>query len=329
MPPSYADHVREWARDLESDLDLPRARELIEYFAEHLFHEYKPTKTPGDRVFLDRLSDWLNSATDDDDRRVMFQLVTHILFVGTNEFDCLYQAAFNGPIARWLIDSTGLPLGSAQLSDALRVSERETWFCAITDSMQISEFYHINNIEGTALRPVWRTLAEFADKETPARIDEYMRTAGFRRIVLLEDFVGSGTQMAKAVLFAARLPSRFPVLLCPLLICPKGVDKANRLVRTIPHLRFEPVVRIPRELCLGKAPVPGENRFFPALRQAVERQHPRLVNPATRYEPYGFKDTGALVVMHTNTPNNTLPLVHHSSVANQPWSALFRRSSRT
>ncbi len=328
MTLSYADRVREWSRDSESDVDLPLMRDQIEYFAEFLFHEYKPMKSPGDKAFLDRFSDWLSSATDDSDRKIMFQLVTHLLFVGTNEFDCLYQAAFNGPIARWLLDSTNELLDSPDVVIGLRKAEKETWFCAITDSMQISEFYHLNNIEGTPLRPSWRTLAEFADDTTPEKIDAYMQKHGFRRLVLLEDFVGTGTQMAKAVLFAARLPSKFPVLFSPILICPKGIAKAKELTAAHSHLSFEPVVAIPDDMCLSKDQVEGESEFFSSLRTTVVRQHTALVNPLCQYEPFGFMDTGSLVVMHTNTPNNTLPIVHHSSVSNDPWSPLFRRSSR-
>lgn len=328
MSQTYAQMARTWAAEDDSPVDFSLVCEQVEYFAANLFHEYKPTKAPREKRFLDRLSDWLNSAPDEVDRKVLLQLVTHLFFLGSDEFETLYQAAFDGPVARWLIDALRLKVDQASAQTRLRAAMRHTWFCAITDSMQISEFYHLNHIEGVEIRPVWRTLYEFRTDDIVERIDEYLNKKEFKRIVLLEDFVGSGNQMKHAVEFVASLPSQPSVLLCPMVICPKGADRARTLAERIDHLTYSPVLELPQPMFLSKSPGPEEDSFMQELRDTVTRLHPQLKKPKCRYPPFGFRDTGALVVMHTNCPNNTLPVIHHSSRDGQPWSPLFRRSER-
>ncbi|MCY2990860.1 MAG: hypothetical protein NTY19_23735 [Planctomycetota bacterium] len=329
MGSSYVEKAREWAREADNTADYAGILEQIEYLAHILFHEYKPSKAAGEKPILDRLTDWLNCAELECDQKTLFRLVPELLFVGSQEFDCLYQAAFNGPIARWLLDQEGLQLDASRTPKRLRKAEQTTWFCAITDSMQIAEFYHLNHIEGVDVRPVWHTLRKFLTEDAVQKLDAHMRTQGFRRIVLLEDFVGTGTQMEGAVRFAAALPGRFPILLCPLVICPKGAEKARDLQREIGHLTFSPVFELPESAFLSSLPVEQETGFMKELREAVIRLQPRLINPKCKYGPFGFRRTGALVVLHTNCPNNTLPIIHHLSSGGDPWTPLFRRSERT
>ena len=42
---------------------------------------------------------------------------------------------------------------------------------------------------------------------------------------------------------------------------------------------------------------------------------------------FGFKETGASFVSYSNTPNNTLPLIHHRPTTGG-WHPLFPRSAR-
>ena len=43
------------------------------------------------------------------------------------------------------------------------------------------------------------------------------------------------------------------------------------------------------------------------------------------YGPFGWRRTGGLIVLHTNTPNNTIPLIHNNS---RTWKPLFKRHKR-
>jgi hypothetical protein len=333
IPTGISERISEWNRDLDRKANYVEIQERIEYLAEKLFDEFEPTQAAGQARFDDRLGAWLDSAADIEDQKTLFRLVAELLFVGRREFESLYQAALNGPIARWLIDSTDLQLNDADLSAKLREGLRHTWFCPITDSMPIASFYHFNRLEGVDLRPDWRTLEHFADSQ---KVVEYMRTEKpykprFDRLVLLEDFVGSGDQMHRAATFAANLPGHIPVLICPMLICPHGAVRGRDLEHQFStQVRFEPIVEISADWILSREAVPGESQFLSNLREVVERLHPRVMGSDYRTAvdsgAFGWKGTGSLVVLYSNCPNNTPPIVHHDS--DGPWKALFPRSER-
>ncbi len=45
------------------------------------------------------------------------------------------------------------------------------------------------------------------------------------------------------------------------------------------------------------------------------------------YGPFGWEETGSSIATYSNTPNNTLPIVHHQP-PNKAWTPLFPRSAR-
>jgi hypothetical protein len=322
--------INRWCMDIDDANILIPIYEQIRYLSDTRFIQYHPTLSPHPD-FLIRLRDWINNPTDEGDQKTLFRLVPHIFFIGTTEFESLYRAAFKGPLLRWLIDLLNLDFSDPNFETQLQTAVCSSWFCPISDSMNIAAFYHVNNIAGMDLRPDWRTLAKLGDQN---RIIQYMRDCGVERLVLLEDFVGSGSQMIAAVEFAANLPTRFPILLTPLIIAPTGVQTAQQLESRFSNLTFLP------NLCLGDAALiyeainPGEHQLFPSVRDVAVRLYSQLcggtaIYGASPYGPFGFNPVtphaAALVVMHTNCPDNTLSLVHYRSAS---WNALFPRSSR-
>src|SRR5205807_3580729 len=93
----------------------------------------------------------------------------------------------------------------------------------------------VNNIEGADLRPDWRTLATFAE---PQRVKAYMDTNRLQRVVLLEDFVGTGTQMTTSVNFASTIPGAPSVLVLPLITAPGGVAVGSALSSSFSNISF-------------------------------------------------------------------------------------------
>ena len=135
--------------------------------------------------------------------------------------------------------------------------------------------------------------------------------------------------MKSAVEFAAQLPSRFPVLLVPILVCPGGVRMFMKEVkRPHRHVQFSPVLELPDSVFVSEVAVDGEPDYIGQLRDALDRLHPCVMGSGDNhdYGPFGFRETGSQVVMYTNCPNNTLPIIHHDSDCS--WQALFPRSSR-
>lgn len=325
MPYTVAERVQRWELEPDSEeIGYQRIYDMAEYFAKSRYNQYIPTIGP-DPDFSTRLRDWLDGLHDVKDQKSLFGLIPYIFFITHREFQTLYRAAFKGVITQWLIDTAGIGFDNNSIEGQLVRAEKETWFCPITDSMEIAAFYHANSIEGQDLRPDWYSLTKLGSREN---IISYMQDNDLKRLVLLEDFVGSGDQIAPILEFAASLLSPIPVLAVPLIICPKGVEKGKELIKEFANLQFKPIVPLPEQTCMNPDPVSNEPSVFGSVRELVKRISDHVSgNPIgpKYYGPFGFQDTGALVVTYSNCPDNTLPVIHYRSSS---WEPLFPRSSR-
>lgn len=359
MPRTIAEIVRTWSRQYNptatSSFDINTASQeemdkalaaagndypskyerivsQIDHLTTVLYDDYEITQYPPHQKYHYRLRDWLENVNDAEAQKTLFELAPRIFFIGRKEYLSLYHTAFNGPIARWLIDQTNINVSSDDAQSSLQSSLSSTWFCAITDSMKIASFYHINQLEGTDLRPDFRVLTQFAEA---TEVTDYMdeQTPKLERIVLLEDFVATGKQMREAVCFASTLQetSPIPVLLCPLVICRSGYKRAQSLVSKLSHLSFEPTLVLDDSVVLPQCESENEDEFLQRLRAVVKNTYTFVKgnSPSNLDGPFGFgagdEKGGLMLVLCTNCPDNTLPLIHHQS--NQ-WHPLFPRSSR-
>lgn len=302
----------------------------IAFHSENRYWQFTPTQA-GLRPFMDRLYRWVrNEGLTLDDTAVLLRVVPEVQFIDRDEMMALYRAAFSGPIKRWLFDVLSLTFAGpeADRTTALLDGVDTTWFCAITDSLDIAQFHHANQISGKDHRPSWRILKAFGDQD---RIRTYMRNESVARLVLLEDFVGSGTQASGPLVFAAKTLPEYDVLFVPLIITIDGLQRVRDAVAAYPRVRVEPVFAIPRHVQVREEPEPNEPRFVADLRDLVGRTFERIKEPLPPdseplVEAFGFGKVGTLLVMHTNCPNNTVPLIWRRS---PEWQALFPRVVRT
>ncbi len=330
MITNVADQAYEWSRDISSrgtagEVDYEEVLEQINYLADVLYCEYEPAKTAGTKNFGDRLLDWLNGVDDPASQKLLFRLVPELFFVGQDAMDSLYQAAFHGPIARWLIDRLPGALDDPTLPNRLQEAVATTWFCEITDSMRIAKFYKLNNIRGHALRASWMTLSTLADRD---KIIAYMRERHLVRIVMLEDFVGAGQQMEPMIRFAATLPGSPPILVCPMLTCAAGVTSGRALEVDYPHVTFEPSFVLPQRCCLTRKPGDREPALHASLRPLLTSLYGKVHGTKQTqplYGAFGSCEIGALAVLYSNCPDNVPPIIHHDS---DSWHAIFPRASR-
>lgn len=289
----------------------------------YLFADYEPTY--GGPNFQDRLTAWLDSAGTEADQQLLFQMLGDLYFAGQDEFSVLYRDAFDGPVMWWLTEVASIDLLANDAPERIETAVRETWFCPVTDSMQIARFHHVNRLEGHDLRPDWRTLAELGSVE---KIRQHMRVNRLSHLVLLEDFIGTGTQALRAVGFAAELSAELDVLLVPLVITDRGYERVASVVAEHPRFAVQPVAVLPPSSVLSHGPQAGEDGARKLYRDLLRRLTP-LINPPGRdadERAFGYGKLGALFVMHTNCPNNAPPAFHFD---NSPtWSPLFPRSSR-
>ena len=156
--------------------------------------------------------------------------------------------------------------------------------------------------------------------------------------MLLEDFVGGGSQSLAAVKFASTHIDDLEVLFVPMIICPDGAENARLLEGQLNasrpgSLSFDPVLELPKLAFF----TPTDSSFSvaetTALRDLITATYSMVSGGVVNGKPYhgyGFppnKPTGGLVVMFTNTPDNTLPLIHWRP-ANAAWQPVFPRHSR-
>ena len=306
---------------------MPAAQVLeeIRYLAELRFWQYTPTLR---ERFEDRVYKWLSmSGLALDGLESLLRLIPFLQFIDRDDMLALYRSALNGPIAQWLIDLTDLNFGDQELDSQLSKALENTWICPITDSMDIAQFLHVNSLSKHSERPSWKVLTSFG---SPEKILEYVAERGYKRLVLLEDFVRSGTQIAGPVIFAARTLD-LPVLVVPLVVSHLASVKVSRIARRFPKINYRPLFEVPRSAILFRSPEVNEHPLFASMRQIVDDTFYRVAAPVPSdseklTKPFGFCDRfGMFVVLHTNCPNNSLPLLWHNSPT---WTALFPRVSR-
>lgn len=317
---SSTDVLRELSR--EEGFEYRDLVERIHFLCKYgLFDEFEPEI--GHSRFSERLNNWLGGLDSTEHRKLLLGLLENFYFIGREEFDVLYRLAFDEHIFQWL----GRDIDDLSAQNSLEQFEKElahTWFCPVTDSMHISRFHHRNLLAGKPMRPDWKTLESFGSED---RILKFLRRHKIRRLVLLEDFVGSGSQALGAIKYALSLRSAIEILVVPLVVCPSGNVEIAKLAAQEPRLQFSPVLELAPERFLRDRPVVNEPEDFPAVRELLVGLDPRVGGEFQKQNDrvFGFKSTGALVAMHTNTPNNA-PSVFHSQSSD--WDALFPRISR-
>lgn len=325
---------------------LNRILENLRFFGRVKFDPYIPTlysRHPA--AFEERFHRWLvNPGLSADQQRDLFEFAHRIAFFSFEDFTAMFQNAFSGAISRWCMSEARIRLNEpdwrARLDD-----ERfhHTWFCPVTDSLLISVFHHVNAIEGKDRKPAFRELMHFGDATADReknKIHRHIRARKYKRIVLLEDFVGTGGQSFATVEWAVRSLA-MPVLFCPMIIAPEGAAKYRSLKSALDEERrknpdlagfeFEPVFEMGDD-CFSHADGRDPAPLFDRICQLAEEIHRRLSESgqqckegALGYWNAESPQKGASVVMFSNTPNNSLPLIHHGA---DSWSPLFPRVAR-
>ena len=286
----------------------------IRLHGKHRYWQFTPSYVED---FEAGLAAWVfNSRLRQRDQKALLRLVPEIQYFDRDDFIALYRSAFLEQITRWLIDQEKIDfLGDAAAIDtAVRTALKTTWFCPITDSLDIGQFHHVNRIDAKSFRPQWRTLRSFGSEK---RILKFLEKAHLTRLVLLEDFVGSGSQVSAVLRFATDLLPHMDLLFVPLVICERGLEQ---LVRKHPEFDIRPALVIPRQVHVERTPNAHEPTFVSGLRDAIQHTHTAIGEPA-----FGFRDTGVLAVMYTNCPDNA-PAILWKKTSN--WRPLFPRASR-
>ncbi len=309
--------IREWALASGPSDALRENENLIRFLGEWLFTEYQPYPEKAD--FWDRLFLWLDQIgacpTRDEDQRAMFDFIPHLLFAGHRELTAMYRAAYDGPIRRWLIDQGKLPLDDPNLEGELEALRRATWFGSLA-GMDINGFCRVNQITGQSLRPEFRFIAEFLDV---IKLKDQISTQGYKRIVVVEDMIGTGEQFMEALPALASVGGEDPiqVLFVPLFIPPDGLkcvceelSKEEYL-----HITCQPICIHSDAALIHRNEHNGELPTVAKFRKVIHRHG---------NGNFGFGvDYGTLILSYMNCPDNVPEIIHYP-----PKVAIFPRATR-
>lgn len=337
---TIADRVQNWDLSTESPITpqttFGEIHKRISYYHSTHYSQYLPTQSARYPDFEQRLSLWLDNVAEEKHQKLLFELLPRIAFFSREDFVKLHQSAFEGPILRWILETSGISITDPDMNLKLSIeAQKHTWYCPLTDSLRINDFHNVNELGGVDLRPDWRSLASLGD---PSKIFNYMQThrdsqrllTPLKRVVIIEDFIGSGAQASDTVTFIKNFSSFVPVLVVALISCPEGATRW-RAIESPPQFGFVPVIELkPSDMINAtKLTEPG---FEGHIARLARDSYSLVVgndsgNPRP-YSEFGFPKpdgTGAIVSLYANTPANTLPLIQHSS---NTWQAIFPRSAR-
>lgn len=321
--------VNEWAI-ASGDNSFRDINSQMNFFSNELFHDFQPSQSLASN-FKSRLENWLLNLPNEDDRKKLFKILPHIFYVGTKEFNNLFRVAYNEIFAKWLIDVDNIDFDDIEKAkNRLGNSVRECWICPITD-FDIGSFFHINNIPSTdwnEWRPLWEKAAVNPDywQGLLNHINHYR----IKKLVLIEDFVGSGSQSGGMVDFVLNQGLDMDVLLLPLINCPVGDQLFTGMAKHYSRLTYSAVLKPSGNCFVTQVKVDGEPDDFDQFRELIERSYLQVSNgvaPGNEkpYSPFGYRETGGLIVMYTNTPDNSVPSIHWKS---DTWNPIFPRHSR-
>lgn len=343
------DKIRSWDLEVSSEgvatAQYGKILNELEHLSLREWGSYLPAEHP-DNVpnFLERLAGWVGNVAENEDQKLMLEYALQISFFSHNDFTALYQTAFNRIVSGWLLEKSCLSLGSNMDGFQSRIDEllyKKTWYCPVTDSMDVNEFYKVNYLQGIGHRPAFFSLQYIVENQersgdqvadvwirymaNPDSDPSNSQSPALEYIVLLEDFVGSGTQCADAVRWAAENLQK-PVLFIPLIICPKGVDNLRKLESEFNgRLTVRPVIELAKGDLLGPERESYSNWSKSSeMEVLIERSSARA---HFFYAPFGYNDTGCSVVMFSNTPDNSVSLIHDTG-QQKNWNPLFPRVYR-
>jgi hypothetical protein len=200
-------------------------------------------------------------------------------------------------------------------------SLREYRLYSITESFKSADFTNRNNLVGL---PKFDVLTE--DPLVAAqRIPD--QSTGLKGLIILEDFVGTGKQSSSVLQMIAGLRPNWRILFIPLIIVGSVGDAPLAALAAGSAVEVHPVTVLDGSACLRDVPSPEEPEEFAYIRAVVKSTGDRVKRRLNEWDDppdneFGFRGQGAMVVTHHNTPNNTLPLIHHKA---PEWDPLFRR----
>lgn len=323
--------------------DVARERPLLQAMASLKYDTYEQF-SPGLR-FIESLALWLNQF-DPADRPIAYNFVrSSLVFCSEDEMNHLVEVAYQDHLRPILIARSATEqgmnarhIGRVTGAEAFGLLQRQTLFLGLSDGARIDTFRRAN--PDLNHEQIWQTHELSNERVKELRDKLSLHTKGvaqsFRSIILLDDFSASGssyystksdgTPSGKIAKFLRELADDKSALhgICD----PNGIELIILIFmatdQAVTHLRTS----------LSVNPIPGVQKCHVITVQSMpERIKLSRVEDAeafTRvidkyYDPsvfdvhmqrgntedakYGYADCGLPVILHHNTPNNSVAIL--------------------
>jgi hypothetical protein len=303
--------------------------ERIRFLSRRVITKYSPVRVGWD--FCSQVLNWGDKHLEHAERYRLMESLKHFTFINQEQYEALYEEVFTNHILHWLIVSCDInPLSNFfeyQLNEAIE----KTCFCALTDSMDISGFCKTNHL-GHDDKPIIRK-----DWDTSEKCLSFIYSHAYTRLVILEDFVGSGEQSIESMKILEEVFTKvtnIKALFVPLVSCPQSTKRVSAFLNEYNFSGIEvcSVYELPWEYILDPERADNinpPNALLDDLRSSAFGYESRVKGSVGLNYPgaLGFKNTGALFAKYTNCPDNTLPLYNYHD-PNSEWQPLFPRVPR-
>lgn len=326
--------------------DVARERPVLQAMATFKYDEYEQY-SPGMR-FVESLARWL-SQFESVDRSIAYSFIKQrLVFCSTQEMNHLVETTYPDHIRPILLEKVASEnslnryhVGQVVASVAFRLRQRRCLFLGLSDGARIDAFRRGNRELNH--EQIWQTHELSPDRVTEllAKLAEHTKQidpavtepSQFRTIVLLDDFSASGSSYllkkddgsygGKVAKFVHGLSTAPLIRLCH----PEGIElviliymateKAIQHLRStlkgfaangVKEVRIETVQLVPQTIALLR----GDSGDFGRL---IEKYYDHGVFDShfekgkTKDAKYGYADCGLSVVLHHNTPNNSVALL--------------------
>lgn len=300
------------------------ALDLLFFHADLRYGDFIQYTEP-DGPFPYRLERWILNVSSTREQQHMLLMACRIAFFDRVQMASLYRDAYRAivtPILR--TNFTPIDFVSDSYDNMLIAELHKFRMFSLTESFSFPEFYRTNSLGGL---PKSLALTDNASVTNQVLTFDYN---GLNGCLIFEDVVGTGQQAFRILKRALSvIPHDINVWFIPLIAFEKGLavlnDPALNRICVIPALQILASECVPETADLKE---PELNPYFRAL---VKKNAAEVTTPFDEFDEvpanaFGFEGTGALLVTCHNTPNNTLPLIHHKAPA---WNPLFRRVHHT
>jgi hypothetical protein len=297
----------------------------IKFLSERVITKYAPVRVGWD--FGTQVENWGDSILEPIEKYQLMKSLKFFTFLNQEQYEALYEEAFTNQIIHWVIDVSKINPLAASFENDINTAINETCFCALTDSMDISGFCKTNHLNQDD-KPIMRK-----DWDTGKKCLDFISTNHYSRMVILEDFVGTGDQSLLAMDILSEVPN-FSILFAPLAACPQAILRIREYldVNHLVNIDVSPVYELPWDFILDQNRPCGANSPHDLLNELMILAYSYELRVKGSYGQHypgalGYKSTGALFAKYNNCPDNTLPLYNYHGTGTN-WQPLFPRVPR-